>query len=82
MLNKRKNILTNSRIHFIAPDGYLGIVKASRMQEIAVGWMRTEVLLWGCYGLLTPGNAMLIDDSVAGMSLCSTVWHSLVYTNN
>ncbi|PUU78303.1 hypothetical protein B9Z19DRAFT_1127014 [Tuber borchii] len=53
------------RIHFIAPDGYLRIVMASRLHETAVTWMRMEYGLWICHGLLTPSAVCSISDSLS-----------------
>ena len=82
MPSMRKNILTMNRIHFIAPDGYLRLVMASWQYGTAMSWMRTEFAMWICYGLLTPNANLLTSDALSSMSLWSTIWNSLVYTDN
>jgi len=73
---------TITRIHFIAPDGYLCIVMVSRLHEIAVIWVTTEVISWASDGLLTAETAMLISDGLSSISLCTAIWNYLVYTIN
>jgi len=71
-------MLTITRIHFIAPDGYLRIVMAGALHETGAHWMRTEVGLWLGYGLLSPSTWQLLADTSKGISLCSGVWNLLI----
>ena len=79
-----KNILTITRIHFIAPDGYLQIVIGDSLHEVGIGWMRNEFGLWIGYCLLImiPNTLLLLANTLKGIFLCFAVWNFLVYTNN
>ncbi|CUS13272.1 unnamed protein product, partial [Tuber aestivum] len=59
-----EEILILTRIHFVAPDGYLRIVMPTALHETAVSWMRTEFTVWVYDHLLTPAAFTAINDSL------------------
>ncbi|KAG0638295.1 hypothetical protein HOY80DRAFT_888130, partial [Tuber brumale] len=70
------------RIHFIAPDHYLGVVMPFHLHETSISWMRNECIIWVYSRLLTPTASISIADALISMSLCSIVWDYWVYANN
>jgi len=55
---------------------------AGPLHETSITWMRRVYFCWGYDGLLTLEGSEQMTDSLICMSLGSTLWNSLVYTND
>ena len=70
MSSASKELLTMTSVHFVAPDGYLRVVKPTILHATAVSWMRVEYTSWIGSRLLTPAAFILISDCNIRTSLC------------